>query len=109
MHAETAGRSTVRLTRPVTAMVVRGNNTPILLEESKTPTSPDGPPNAPPDPGYVRARTTGKADCIEKYTGKRADCAAKQGVDAKRPILFAISAVEDRRAMTSRARGASIR
>jgi hypothetical protein len=60
-----AGPTKAMLARPVRKMVASGARTVHRLGASSTPAIPAG---LPPDrlPGYVRARTTGMAVCIEK-------------------------------------------
>lgn len=52
-------------------MVARGKRTLHLLESSRTPAMPEAVvPKGVVEAGYVRAMTTGRAVCMEKYTGK---------------------------------------
>ena len=68
-----AGPTSSRFATLVTKIVLSGNNTLTLLFSARTPPSPEGTEEDPSiccDPGYVRARTTGSAVCMEKYIGK---------------------------------------
>ena len=66
-----------KLRNPVTNMVTRGAKTLHRVDVSRTPNTPEGEPPAELLPGKVKARTTGKADCIAKYIGNVFVCKAE--------------------------------
>lgn len=62
-----AGPTTIRLAKLVTNMVINGVKTCTLFSGSSIPESPEGLKLvAVRSPGYVKARMTGNAVCIEK-------------------------------------------
>jgi hypothetical protein len=58
------------LTNPETNIVAKGAKTLHLFDSANVPDKLDATPNGLRDPGYVKARTTGKAVCKPKYIGK---------------------------------------
>lgn len=70
-----AGPTTSIFIRLVAKIDAIGISTLYLLFSANTPLSDDGladNPSVEGEPGYVRARTTGRAVCSPKYIGKMA-------------------------------------
>ena len=72
MSLVVAGPTKNKFARLVAKIVMIGTNVLPLFFSARKPVSPEGvddEPRVKGEPGYVKARTTGRAVCIEKYIG----------------------------------------
>ncbi|KAI9795202.1 MAG: hypothetical protein M1816_000224 [Peltula sp. TS41687] len=77
------GPNTKRFAKAVENTVANGSSVLTWCWSSNTPLSPEGPtPKAVLSPGYVNARITDKAICIENATTNLVDLSAEEGAIA---------------------------